>query len=269
MDSWTGGAIGFSLGLLLFNNFAWFFGFLGGQPQLSVRFMALRNKKEARTGSIVAISWTLLAYGGAFMIGITALTLYQGQAFADVEMILPFMILDLMPPWIAGILLAGILAAIISTADSQLMVITSSVSEDIIRNALKMKLSEKKLVAISRITIVCAGLVGLIIALTSKSLVFLVVSWAWAGVGCTLSPAIILTFFWKKYSGIGVIATIISGFVSTIIWISTPLEEIATSRFTTFFIAAAFGIVFSLLFPDKDEKVTIRFKLPNYPLLIP
>ena len=70
------------------------------------------------------------------MIGITALTLYQGQAFADVEMILPFMILDLMPPWIAGILLAGILAAIISTADSQLLVITSSVSEDIIRNAM-------------------------------------------------------------------------------------------------------------------------------------
>ncbi|WP_186672560.1 sodium/proline symporter [Sporosarcina sp. BP05] len=253
MDSWTGGAIGFSLGLLLFNNFAWFFGFLGGQPQLSVRFMALRSEKEARTGSIVAITWTLLAYGGAFMIGITALTLYQGQAFADVEMILPFMILDLMPPWIAGILLAGILAAIISTADSQLMVITSSVSEDIINNALKKKLSEKKLVAISRITIIIAGLVGLIIALTSKSLVFLVVSWAWAGVGCTLSPAIILTFFWKRYSGIGVIATIISGFVSTVIWISTPLEEIATSRFTTFFIAAAFGIVFSLLFPDKKE----------------
>ncbi|WP_342513118.1 sodium/proline symporter [Sporosarcina sp. FSL K6-1522] len=254
MDSWTGGAIGFSLGLLLFNNFAWFFGFLGGQPQLSVRFMALRSKKEARTGSIVAISWTILAYGGAFMIGITALTLYQGQAFADVEMILPFMILDLMPPWIAGILLAGILAAIISTADSQLMVITSSVSEDIIRSAMNMKLSESKLVAISRITIICAGLVGLIIALTSKSLVFLVVSWAWAGVGCTLSPAIILTFFWKRYSGIGVIATIITGFLSTVLWISTPLEELATSRFTTFFIAAFAGIVFSLLFPDKEEK---------------
>ena len=212
IDSWTGGAIGFALGLLLFNNFAWFFGFLGGQPQLSVRFMALRNNKEARTGSIVAITWTILAYFGAFMIGITALTLYQGQAFADVEMILPFMILDLMPPWIAGILLAGILAAIISTADSQLLVITSSVSEDIIRNAMKLKLTEKKLVAISRITIVVAGIVGLTIALTSKSLVYLVVSWAWAGVGCTLGPAIILTFFWKRYSGIGVIATIIAGF---------------------------------------------------------
>ena len=253
MDSWTGGAIGFSLGLLLFNNFAWFFGFLGGQPQLSARFMALRSEKEAKQGSFVAITWTILAYSGAFMIGITALTLYQGQVFADVEMILPFMILDLMPPWIAGVLLAGILAAIISTADSQLLVITSSVSEDIIRRAMNLKLTEKKLVAISRLTIVAAGIVGLIIALTSKSLVFLVVSWAWAGVGCTLSPAIMLTFLWKRYSGIGVIATIVSGFVSTVIWISTPLDAIATSRFTTFFIALAFGIIFSLLFPDKKE----------------
>lgn len=254
MDSWTGGAIGFSLGLLLFNNFAWFFGFLGGQPQLSARFMALRSKKEAKEGSFVAITWTILAYGGAFMIGLTALTLYQGQVFDDVEMILPFMILDLMPPWIAGILLAGILAAIISTADSQLLVITSSVSEDIIRHALNWNLTEKRLVLISRLTIIVAGIVGLIIALTSKSLVFLVVSWAWAGVGCTLSPAIILTFFWKRYSGIGVIATIITGFVSTVIWISTPLDAIATSRFTTFFIAAAFGIIFSLLFPDKKKQ---------------
>lgn len=104
------------------------------------------------------------------------------SAFTDVEIILSFMILDLMPPRIAGIL-----ASIISIADSQVLVITSSVSEDIIRNVMKMKLLEKKLVTISRITIICAGLVGLILA---------------------------------------------------------------TSRFTTFFIAAAFVIVFCLLFPD-------------------
>nr|WP_307256198.1 sodium/proline symporter [Oikeobacillus pervagus] len=254
MDSWTGGLTGFALGLLLFNNFAWFFGFLGGQPQLSARFMALKNKKEAKTGSTVAIIWTLLAYSGAFMIGITALTLYQDQSFADVETILPFMLMDLVPPWIAGLLLAGILAAIISTADSQLLVITSSISEDIIRNALGIKVTEKQLVKISRLTIIVAGIVGLIIALTSESLVYLVVSWAWAGVGCTLSPAIILAFTWKRYSGIGVTATIISGFVSTIIWISSPLEAIISSRFSTFFIAAFFGIVFSFLFPDKSNK---------------
>ncbi|MGG0657015.1 sodium/proline symporter [Rummeliibacillus pycnus] len=254
INSWTGGVTGFALGLLFFNNFAWFFGFLGGQPQLSSRFMALKNRKEANTGSIVAIVWTILAYCGAFLIGITAITLYQDHQFADVETVLPYMALDLLPPWIAGLLLSGILAAIISTADSQLLVMTSSVSEDIVTNAMGKKLTEKQLVKVSRITIIVAGLVGLLIALTSKSLVYLVVSWAWAGVGCTLSPAIILTFIWKRYSGIGVIATVLAGFFSTVIWISTPLEAIISSRFTTFIIATLFGIVFSLLFPDKQKE---------------
>jgi sodium/proline symporter len=253
VDSWTGGVSGFALGLLLFNNFAWFFGYLGGQPQLSVRFMALKNDKEAKTASVMAIVWTLMAYTGAFLIGITAITLYQDHHFTDVETVLPYMVLDLLPPWIAGILLSGILAAIVTTADSQLLVVTSSISEDIIRNCLRINLSEKKLVNISRIVVIVAGIVGLIIALTSESLVYLVVSWAWAGMGCTLSPAIILTFIWKRYSGIGVIATIIAGFASTIIWISSPLEAIISSRFTTFFIAMLAGILFSLLFPDKEE----------------
>lgn len=259
-DSWFGGVTGFAIGVLFFNNFSWFFGFLGGQPQLSSRFMALKNDKEANHGSIVAIVWTFLAYGGAFTIGLAAIAMYNQGSFDDVEIILPTMILQLMPPWIAGILLAGVLAAIITTANSQLLVVTSSVTEDIIHKALGIKLTDKQLVWLSRLSIALFGIVGMVIALVSESLVYLIVGWAWAGVGCTLSPAILMTFFWKRYSGAGVIATIISGLVSTILWISTPLEEIMTSRFTTFFIAAFFGIVFSLLFPDKkaEEKVDME-----------
>ncbi|MFC4557711.1 sodium/proline symporter [Virgibacillus kekensis] len=254
INNWFGGLTGFAIGVLFFNNFSWFFGFLGGQPQLSARFMALKNDKEANQGSIVAIIWTFLAYGGAFLIGICAIAMYSQGSFADVETILPTMILDLMPPWIAGILLAGVLAAIITTADSQLMVITSSVSEDIIHKAMGIELTEKQLIWVSRISVVVFGLIGMTIALVSESLLYLVVSWAWAGVGCTLSPAILLTFFWKKYSGAGVIATVLAGLFSTILWISTPLETIITSKFTTFFIAAFFGIVFSLLMPDKQQE---------------
>lgn len=253
IDSWTGGVTGFALGLLLFNNFACFFGFLGGQPQLSARFMALKNGKETKTASIVAIVWTFLAYSGAFLIGITAITLYQGYQFADVETVLPHMVLESF-----AAVDCGNIAVWHSCCDhfhSRLpaLVVTSSISEDIIRNALGVKLTEKQLVKISRIVVIIAGIAGLIIALTSKSLVYLVVSWAWAGVGCTLSPAIILTFIWKRYSGIGVIATIIAGFASTIIWISSSLEAIISSRFTTFLIAAIAGIVFSLLFQNKEE----------------
>lgn len=254
-NSWFGGLTGFSLGVLFFNNFSWFFGFLGGQPQLSVRFMALKNNKEANQGSIVAIIWTFLAYGGAFLIGLAAIAMYDQGSFADVETLLPTMVLQLMPPWLAGILLAGVLAAIITTANSQLLVVTSSVTEDIIHKALGLKISDRQLVWLSRLSVAFFGLVGMIIALVSESLVYLIVSWAWAGVGCTLSPAILMTFFWKRYSSAGIIATILSGLISTIIWISTPLEEMVTSRFTTFFIAAFFGIIFSLLIPDKKENI--------------
>lgn len=253
-DSWMGGVTGFAIGVLFFNNFSWFFGYLGGQPQLSARFMALKNDREAKQGITVAIIWTLLAYAGAFIIGLAAIAMYQQGSFSDVETVLPHMILDLMPPWIAGILLAGIMAAIITTANSQLMVVTSSVSEDIIHKTLGMKLTDRQMVTLSRIIILAVGIVGMIIALTSESLLYLVVSWAWAGVGGTLSPAILMTFFWKKYSSSGLIATVVSGFVFTVLWISTPLDGIITSRFSTFFIAAIFGILFSFLLPDKKEQ---------------
>ena len=252
-NAWFGGLTGFAIGVLFFNNFSWFFGFLGGQPQLSSRFMALKNDKEAKQGTIVATIWTILAYGGAFMIGITAITMYDQGSFTDVETILPTMTMQLFPTWLAGILLAGVLAAIISTANSQLLVITSSVTEDILNKTLKVNLTQKQFVWLSRLCVLIFGIIGLVIAVVSDSLVYLVVSWAWAGVGCTLSPAILMTFFWKRYSSAGVIATILSGIIFTILWISTPLEAIITSRFSTFFIAAIFGIVFSLLFPDKEE----------------
>lgn len=253
-DSWLGGTTGFAIGVLFFNNFSWFFGYLGGQPQLSARFMAMKNDKDTKQGIIVGIVWTILAYTGAFLIGITAIAIYSQGSFADVETVLPHMILDLMPPWIAGVLLAGIMAAIITTANSQLMVVTSSVSEDIIHKTLGLKLTDRQLVRISRLTVLIAGLTGMIIALTSDSLLYLVVGWAWAGVGGTLSPAILMTFFWRRYSSAGLIATIISGFVFTVIWISSPLDEIMTSRFTTFFIAAFFGILFSYLYPDRSKE---------------
>lgn len=253
-DAWLGGATGFAIGVLFFNHFSWFFGYLGGQPQLSARFMAMKNEKEAKQGIWIAVIWTLLAYTGAFLIGLAAIAMYKQDSFTDVETVLPQMIIDLMPPWISGLLLAGIMAAIITTANSQLMVVTSSVSEDIIHKTLGLNISDRQLLLISRMTVFFAGVTGMFIALFSDSLLYLVVSWAWAGVGGTLSPAILLTFFWKRYSSVGLIATIISGFVFTVIWISTPLDEMITSRFTTFFIASIFGVIFSLLYPNRNHE---------------
>lgn len=205
--------------------------------------MALRNDKEVKQGRNVAILWTVLAYTGAFAIGIAAIALYDQGSFGDVETLLPTMILQFMPPWIAGLLLAGVLAAIISTANSQLVVVTGSVTEDIINQALGIKLTEKQLLWLSRFSVLFFGAIGMVIALVSESLLYLVVGWAWAGVGCTLSPAIIMAFFWKRYSSAGVIATIVSGLLSTILWISTPLEEMMTSPFH--------NVLYRIIFRDR------------------
>src|SRR5699024_8529029 len=97
-------------------------------------------------------------------------------------------------------------------------------------------------------------------ALATESLVLLIVSWAWGGVGNTFSVVILLAFFWKKYSSIGVLATIISGLVSTIIWISTPLDALITSRFSTFVIALIFRVIFSFIFPDKKPTLNASLK---------
>lgn len=252
MNSWTGGLTGIALGVLFLNNFSYFFGYFGGQPQLSTRFMAIKDLKDLKTGTITVIFWSIVSFIGAFLVGLTGLTLYGSNIVSDVEMILPFMILDLTPAWIAGILLSGIIAAIITTGDSQLMVIVSSINEDLIRKTLGIKLSNEKVVRYSKITVVLAALLGFIMAIKSESLVLLIVSWAWGGVGNTFSVVILLAFFWKKFSSIGALATIISGLVSTIIWISTPLDEIITSRFSTFIIALIFGVIFSLIFPEKQ-----------------
>ncbi|MCT9852406.1 sodium/proline symporter [Priestia megaterium] len=260
-DSWVGGLNGVAIGAMLFTNLSWFFGWLGGQPQLSSRFMAITTEKERVTGRNMAIIWTLIVYIGAFLSAIFASTLYKQGTIDDPEMILPHMVFEILPPWIAGIIVAGILAAIMSTASSQLLVITTSISEDIIHKTLRWNISSRKLVHLSRFVAVISGIVGVIISLKSGSVIYSLVSFAWAGIGNTFSVIILLIFFWKRVSGVGVIATIIIGFVSAIGWSLSPLEAMVSAKAATFFICLIIGIVFSLIYPDTEKEVQIKSKL--------
>lgn len=253
-SSWTGGLIGLGAGLLIYTNLSWALGFLGGQPHISARFMALRNKKDVKIGSITSIIWGVLCYTGAFLIGITALTLYGQNALENTEMIFPYMLTDLVPPWIAGILLSAILAAIMSTAASQLLVITSSISEDILKKLLKVDFSDRTLLVISRFVVIVVGIIGLIVGFTSERLIYEMVGWAWAGVGNSFAAAIILTFLWNRISGAGIVAALLTGSIGTIIWVVTGLEDIFTARGATLILALLSGIIFSLLLPDKKEE---------------
>ena len=254
MNSWFGTSVGFAAGLLVFSNFSWFFGYLGGQPQLSTRWMAMKNDRDVKAGSWVAVLWTLLAYLGALSIGWFALALYGPKAVADNELILPFALLKTVSPWLSGLLLVGAIAAIMSTASSLLLVTTSSVTEDIYHKAMKRKASDRTLVMLSRLTLLLVGAVGLAICFLSGDTIYAIVSWAWAGIGCSFSPAVMCAFFWRRTSGAGVLACLLAGFVTTGVCMGLKLDTgfVFGGTFAAALLAA---IVFSLVFPEKPAQI--------------
>lgn len=188
------------------------------------------------------------------MIGICAQALFGRGAVGDPEQIVPFMLLKLLPVWLTGILLVGAIAAMMSTASSQLLIITTSVCEDIVHKALKRDVPDGKLVLVSRVTMLVVGTIGLALALTVGKPIFNIVSWAWAGIGCTFSPVVLLAFYWKRFSGAGVVAALVSGFVITVIWLTTGLDFSFSAMAASFIASLSMAVVFFLLLPPKSEE---------------
>jgi len=250
--SFTGAATGFAAGIIIFNNLAWFFGYLGGQPQLNARFMGMRDEKNVKIGRNIAVTWTFLAYIGVFIIGVGAMILYGPKVVEDSEMILPHVLTNLFPGWLAAILLAGAVAAMISTAESMLLVAASSISQDVYKGIIKKgKAEDKKLLLISRAATLIVGIIALILALSTSKLIYTIVSYAWAGIGCSFAPAILLSFYWDKFNSNGVITSLIAGLLTTIIWILTGLEKTITARAVTFFVAIGLAILVSIMTNKK------------------
>ncbi len=248
-------------GLLILNGLSWAFGYTG-QPQLLTRMMAMRNKKETRQSRWLAISWTLLAYIGAFMIGFIGYKLVQAGALGDAaasvatdaEKIMPAMVMTLLNPILAGILLSGAVSAMMSTASSQLMVVSSSMTEDFYLHITKKKIEEKRMLFLNKILTLAVGLVGFLLAITMEDTVYGLVSYAWSGIGASFGPAIILLIFWKKLSRAGVFASLITGTISAVVWKTWLLDPTGISeRLASYSLAFILAVVFSLLFPEKKD----------------
>lgn len=215
--SLVGGDIGVYAALSIISGLAWGLGYMG-QPHLLVRYMAINNPDDLRKGAVIGISWAVLAFWGAMFIGLFGLAIYSSGMVGDPERIMPLMATHLLPGWLAGILISGAIAAMMSTADSQLLVATSAVSKDIYNNFINKSAPEKKLVSISRLVTFLIGLVAFIIALFSEDLVFTMVGFAWSGLGSAFGPALLLTLWWRKTTKEGVLSGMIVGTMTVIIW---------------------------------------------------
>jgi sodium/proline symporter len=226
-NSVTGAARGFGAGLLVTGGFSWFFGYLGGQPQLSLRFMAISNARQAKKARNIGIAWTIIAYIGALMIGWIGIAIFGPAGLSDPEYVMPRVILKLFHPIIAALLITGAIAAMISTADSLLILSATELSESMLKKKGKGKEETASgTLRRHRITTAVIAVIALVLSYLSPSkLIFTLVSYVWAGIGCTFSVVILFTLFWKKYHGRAAIITVITGILFTIIWISGGFEQ--------------------------------------------
>ncbi|BDS06073.1 osmoregulated proline transporter OpuE [Oceaniferula spumae] len=205
----------------LISALAWGLGYFG-QPHIIVRFMAVRSVKDVAKARNYAMSWMFVALIGAIGMGVfgRAYVERNGITVDDPETI--FMILSdlLFHPLVTGFLYAALLAAIMSTISSQLLVSSSSLTEDFYRLFVNKKPSDKQLVLIGRLSVLAVGIVAALISGNPDSQVLSLVANAWAGFGAAFGPMIILALVWKKTSGTGALAGMVVGAVTVIVWIA-------------------------------------------------
>jgi sodium/proline symporter len=203
---------------------AWGLGYFG-QPHILTRFMAVKSVREIPKARAVGMTWMVLALFGAIFTGFVGIAYFSttgpgGQPLPEGAHETVFILFTqvLFDPWVAGFLLAAILAAIMSTIDSQLLVSSSALAEDIYKAFIRQDASQKELVLVGRIGVVAIALLALLLAYNPESSVLELVGYAWAGFGAAFGPVIILALFWKRMTRNGALAGMLVGGVTVIVW---------------------------------------------------
>ena len=238
---------GLGSGIIIAGAFSWFFGYLGGQPQLSMRFMAIKDERNAKIARNIGVIWTIIAYTGALLVGWIGLAIFGPNGLKDQETVMPEVLTTIFNPVVSGILITGVLAAIISTANSLLILSATELSENLIKSSSDKENNKKSLLK-SRMVTAVLSLVALILAYLSPSdLVYTIVGYVWAGIGSTFSVVVLLTLFWNRFHGVPALLTIIVGLLFTIVWISTGMDAVVSSRLLTFIVAGFVAVISTLL----------------------
>jgi sodium/proline symporter len=194
----------------------WGLGYFG-QPHILARFMAIRSASETGQAASIGVIWAFLCYLLAILIGLSGLA-YLPEMLADSEKVFIALTGLIFHPLIAGILLAAILAAIMSTVDSQLLVCSSSLAEDIYPLVAKKSLNSEQRLQVGRVAVVVLALMATLLTINPDSKVLDVVSYAWAGLGASLGPAILISLYWRKMTARGALAGVFVGGATVIIW---------------------------------------------------
>ena len=256
------GSYGF---LNVISTLAWGLGYFG-MPQVLLRFMAIRSERELTRSRRIATVWVVISLVVAVFIGVVGRTLFPTALTTSAESENVFILLstNLLPPIIAGLVMAGILAATISSSDSYLLIAASAFSKNIYQGLVHKKATDKQVMLISRITLLAITLIAILIALDENSVIFTIVSFAWAGFGATFGPLMLMSLFWKRINRAGAIAGMISGGVMVFVWnlLIRPLGGAwdIYELLPAFLFSCLCIVVVSLLTAPQSEEIQKEFE---------
>ncbi|QTF91592.1 sodium/proline symporter PutP [Halomonas sp. BM-2019] len=234
-DASTGEALTF-VGIV--SSLAWGLGYFG-QPHILARFAAIRSDRDIPAARRIAVSWTAIALISSIAVGLLGVGFVQ-RDLADGETVFMVMVNLIFHPVIAGILLAAILAAIMSTADSQLLVSSSALTDDFYKAIFRKEASQSELVWVGRFAVIGIAFIAYLLALNPDATVLDLVAYAWAGFGAAFGPALILSLYWRRMNKWGALAGIVMGGVTVVVW-----AELSGGLFDLYEIVP--GVIFAYL----------------------
>jgi sodium/proline symporter len=196
---------------------AWGLGYFG-QPHILARFMAVRTSNDIPAARFICMTWMVLGLYGAIFTGYAGIAYFAERPLDNPETVFIAFCQAFFNPWIAGFLLAAILAAIMSTISSQLIVCSSVIAEDFYRGLIRKDASDRELVMLGRMSVIGVSLVAILFALDPQSRILDLVAYAWAGFGAAFGPVVLLSLFWRRMTRNGAAAGLIVGAITVVVW---------------------------------------------------
>ena len=263
------GSYGF---LTIISTLSWGLGYFG-MPQVLLRFMAIRKTDELVRARRIATVWVVISLAAAVLIGLMGRAMFPVHetlnTASGAENVFIVLSRHLLPPLLAGLVMAGILAATISSSDSYLLIAASAVSLNIFKGILKKDASDKQVMTMSRIILLLIAVVGVVIAMDENSVIFTIVSFAWAGFGAVFGPIMLFSLFWKRTTQAGAVAGMVTGGVMVFRWklALKPLGGVfgIYELFPAFVLSCLVILVVSLLTPVPSAQIQQEFDLARKP----
>ncbi|MDM5153875.1 sodium/proline symporter PutP [Bacillus sp. DX1.1] len=241
--------------------FAWGLGY-AGQPHIIVRFMAISSVKEIKSARRIGMGWMIFSVVGAMFTGLIGIAYYskEGLNLSDPETIFVALGSILFHPLITGFLLAAILAAIMSTISSQLLVTSSAITEDLYRTFFKRSASDRELVFVGRMAVLVIALIGCGLAFKQNDTILALVGYAWAGFGSSFGPVVLLSLYWKRMTKWGALAGMIAGAITVITWTQFKFLKDFLYEMLPGFTASLLAIIIVSLLTKPSKEVEKQFE---------